>query len=65
MKLFALIKKFRRQEEGAVTVDWVVLTAAVIGLGVAALTAVSTGTSTLTGKISASLGAQTVATYTN
>lgn len=64
MKLFALIKKFRRQEEGAVTVDWVVLTAAVIGLGVAALTAVSTGTSTLTGKISASLGAQTVATYT-
>jgi len=65
MKFFALIKKFRRQEEGAVTVDWVVLTAAVIGLGVAALTAVSTGTSTLTGKISASLGAQTVATYTN
>ena len=64
MKFFALIKKFRRQEEGAVTVDWVVLTAAVIGLGVAALTAVSTGTSTLTGKISASLGAQTVATYT-
>jgi len=63
MKLFALIKKFRRQEEGAVTVDWVVLTAAVIGLGVAALTAVSTGTETLTGKISASLGAQTVATY--
>jgi len=63
MKLFALIKKFRRQEEGAVTVDWVVLTAAVIGLGVAALTAVLTGTETLTGKISASLGAQTVATY--
>jgi len=63
MKFFALIKKFRRQEEGAVTVDWVVLTAAVIGLGVAALSAVSTGTSTLTGKISASLGAQTVATY--
>ena len=63
MKLFALIKKFRRQEEDAVTVDWVVLTAAVIGLGVAALTAVSSGTQSLTGTISASLAAQTVATY--
>ena len=43
------ILDFTVSDEGAVTVDWVVLTAAVIGLGVAALTAVSTGTSTLTG----------------
>lgn len=33
MKLTALLKKFRNDESGAVTVDWVVLTAAIIGLG--------------------------------
>ncbi|MGB3179294.1 MAG: pilus assembly protein, partial [Albidovulum sp.] len=40
MKLFKLAKDFNNDEDGAVTVDWVVLTAAVIGLGVAALAAV-------------------------
>ena len=34
MKLFSLLKKFRADEAGAVTVDWVVLTAAIVGLGV-------------------------------
>ena len=34
MKLFSLLKKFRADESGAVTVDWVVLTAAIVGLGV-------------------------------
>lgn len=34
MKLASLVKKFRRDESGAVTVDWVVLTAAIVGLGV-------------------------------
>ncbi len=29
------IQRFRQDEEGAVTVDWVVLTAAIVGLGVA------------------------------
>lgn len=32
------IKNFRKDEDGAVTVDWVVLTAAVVGLAVAAYT---------------------------
>ncbi|KPP86833.1 MAG: hypothetical protein HLUCCA08_16245, partial [Rhodobacteraceae bacterium HLUCCA08] len=31
------IKNFRRDEDGAVTVDWVVLTAAIVGLGIAVL----------------------------
>lgn len=30
------IKNFRKDEDGAVTVDWVVLTAAVVGLAIAA-----------------------------
>ena len=39
-----LIRTFRADEDGAVTVDWVVLTAAIVGLGIAVLAAVKTGT---------------------
>ena len=39
--MIKFIKKFRSEEEGAVTVDWVVLTAAVVGLGVAGVATVS------------------------
>lgn len=41
-------KNFRADEAGAVTVDWVVLTAAVVGLAVAAYTSIETGASQLT-----------------
>ena len=44
MKLFNLIKNFNRDEDGAVTVDWVVLTAAIVGLGIAILTTVGGST---------------------
>ena len=37
------IKGFHTDEDGAVTVDWVVLTAAIVGLGIAVLTSVSNG----------------------
>lgn len=37
------IKNLRNDEAGAVTVDWVVLTAAIVGIGVAAVAAVSGG----------------------
>jgi Flp pilus assembly pilin Flp len=33
MKVLNLIKSFSKDESGAVTVDWVVLTAAIVGLG--------------------------------
>ena len=36
---------FIRDEDGAVTVDWVVLTAAIVGLGIAVVTSVGTGAS--------------------
>ncbi|WP_068313997.1 Flp family type IVb pilin [Aliiruegeria sabulilitoris] len=52
MKLFKLIKSFRKDEDGAVTVDWVVLTAAIVGLGIATLAAVSSGVEDLSGDIS-------------
>ena len=63
MKLFNLIKNFKRDEDGAVTVDWVVLTAAIVGLGIAVLTSVAGGTTNLAGDISSNLAAQTIATY--
>jgi hypothetical protein len=61
MKLFKLAKKFHNEEDGAVTVDWVVLTAAVVGLGVAALAAVRGGTEQLTTTINDYLSSQTIA----
>jgi Flp pilus assembly pilin Flp len=42
------IKNFRKDEDGAVTVDWVVLTAAVVGLAVAAYSSIESGASNLT-----------------
>ena len=44
--MIKFIKNFRKDEDGAVTVDWVVLTAAVVGLGIAAVTTVSNGIDT-------------------
>lgn len=40
------IKNFRNDEDGAVTVDWVVLTAAIVALGLVVGNAVSTGAQT-------------------
>lgn len=41
------VAEFFRKEDGAVTVDWVVLTAAVVALGVAAGIAMTNGTTGL------------------
>ena len=48
-------KTFTRDEDGAVTVDWVVLTAAVVGLGIAAIATVRGGVDSLAGDIDTSL----------
>lgn len=39
----ALIRSFWGKEDGAVTVDWVVLTAAIVGMGVVVVTIVANG----------------------
>ncbi|ATG49226.1 Flp family type IVb pilin [Celeribacter ethanolicus] len=64
MEFFKLYKRFSRDEDGAVTVDWVVLTSAVVGLGIAVLTTVSKGTTALGDKISTDLAGRTVIDYT-
>lgn len=49
------LQDFSKSECGAVTVDWTVLTAAVVGLGIASAAAVSTGTGSLTAYIQAAM----------
>ena len=44
-------ENFLRDQQGAVTVDWVVLTAAVVGLGVAIGVAMTNGTTALSDDI--------------
>jgi Flp pilus assembly pilin Flp len=51
----ALIKNFAKSESGAVTVDWVVLTAAIVGLGLAVMAVVSGGVEDLAGDIDTQL----------
>ena len=51
---------FLNDESGAVTVDWVVLTAAIVGLGIAVLTSVGGGTTTLAGNVSSALAGTAV-----
>ena len=43
MKLLNIFKSFKSEESGAVTVDWVVLTAAIVGLGMVVMVAVGGG----------------------
>jgi len=45
------LHRFVKDESGAITVDWVVLTAAVVALGVAAAAAMATGTTELSDNI--------------
>jgi Flp pilus assembly pilin Flp len=51
----ALIKNFAKSESGAVTVDWVVLTAAIVGLGLAVMAVVSGGVENLSNDINTGL----------
>ncbi len=59
IKMINFIKNFRKDEDGAVTVDWVVLTAAVVGLAIAAYGAIQENIdAVLTSTGGAVLGAQ-------
>ena len=51
MKLLNVFKSFANDESGAVTVDWVVLTAAIVGLGLLVIQVVTPGIETLAGNI--------------
>ena len=51
MKFLNILKRFQKNEDGAVTVDWVVLTAAVVGLGLVVMAAIRPQIETLSGEI--------------
>lgn len=53
-------KNFKNNESGAVTVDWVVLTAAVVGLAIAGYTTIKDNTETVTDSIGVAIGGQAV-----
>ena len=59
------IKNFRNDEDGAVTVDFVVLTAAIVVLGLAVGGAVSRGATGLAGKIDNNLSAMNAGNLAN
>lgn len=46
------LRKFLSDDAGAVTVDWVVLTAAIVGLAFVALTPIFTGTKSISSAVS-------------
>ena len=53
--MLSIINTFIADEDGAVTVDWVVLTAAIVGLGIAVLNSVKGGAETMAGNIATEL----------
>ena len=56
--MLKFIEKFHNDEEGAVTVDFVVLTAAIVILGLAVGTAISDGAENLANQIETNLNTQ-------
>lgn len=56
-----LIKQFITEDSGAVTVDWVVLTAAIVGLGIAVVAPIAYGSSSVGDELSSSLSDGSVA----
>lgn len=56
MKLLNIFKSFKNDESGAVTVDWVVLTAAIVGLGMVVMTSVGGGIQSLGTAVTTDLG---------
>ncbi|SEK24093.1 hypothetical protein SAMN05443999_10153 [Roseovarius azorensis] len=55
--MIKFFKNFMKDEDGAVTVDWVVLTAAVVALGVAAVATVGGSINTVAGNIATAVEA--------
>jgi Flp pilus assembly pilin Flp len=65
MKLLNIFKRFKNEESGAVTVDWVVLTAAIVGLGMVVMASVGGGITGLGDQIATELSVNTPVGYGN
>lgn len=53
--LATAIRRFRRDEDGAVTVDWIVLTAGVMVFGVMVASSIISGSTGMSGSVGSSL----------
>ena len=60
MEFLNIFKSFANDEAGAVTVDWVVLTAAIVGLGIVVMKTVGGGVETLSTNVKTAVAGQTV-----
>jgi Flp pilus assembly pilin Flp len=60
MKFLNILKSFRSDEAGAVTVDWVVLTAAIVGLGLIVISTISPAINQASSTIASDLNASVV-----
>ncbi len=56
--MMKFLNTFRKDEDGAVTVDWVVLTAAVVGLAIAAYSTIQTNAADLITSASTAVGTE-------
>ena len=56
--MFRRVKHFASDEDGAVTIDWVVLTGAIVGLGIAVIASVQTATTDVSTGIGARIDQQ-------
>ena len=61
--MLKFVRRFRQQDEGAMTVDWVVLTAAIVGLGVGLIALIGESAVDKSTSVGAFLAAKTVVTY--
>jgi Flp pilus assembly pilin Flp len=63
MQFTKLFKRFANSEDGAVTVDWVVLTAAIVGLGLVVMTTIRPGITSTSTSIRTSLNNAAAGTF--
>ena len=65
LKMIRFLKTFQKSQDGAVTVDWVVLTALIIGLGVLLFFAIQTGAVGMGSNVNSAMSSSTVSTGTS
>ena len=63
MNILKIANRFARDEDGAITVDWVVLTSGIAALGIAVMLSVGGSTVDLSKKISTKITSTNVVTY--
>ncbi|AKS45296.1 hypothetical protein SAMN05444287_0388 [Octadecabacter temperatus] len=61
--MLQFIKSFRAREDGAITVDWVVLTAAIVGLAIALIALIAAGATDKSTSVGAFLSSQEIVTH--